>query len=385
MSSHPLLSVRDLKVGYGKRAGGFELRVPHLDLGAGEVLAVLGPNGAGKSTLLLAMAGLLPPREGRVLVKTEQPQALVFQRPVLLRGSVAYNAELPLWARAIPRRTRRERASQALEQFGIGSLARRDAATLSAGELRRLALARAFVVEPAVLLLDEPFDDLDLAGRETLSFDLRRAISETEVAVGMVTHDLRQALLIADRIAVIRGGRLVGIGARDEILRHPPNPTVARLVGMENLILGRVRGRESAGLTLVDLPSGQRLHSVARGSPGDRVWVGIRPEHVKLDAKREEDPKRDSTSASNPASSRGAGSVETYQGTVQRMVSDGTLATAWIDWDGIELRTHLIAGRGLGQSLKSGDAVRFAIPPEEVHLMPWPEAGAENEFDEDSR
>ena len=71
--------------------------------------------------------------------------------------------------------------------------------------------------------------------------------------------------------------------------------------------------------------------------------------------------------------------------TVQRMVSDGTLATAWIDWDGIELRTHLIAGRGLGHSLKSGDAVRFAIPPEEVHLMPRPEAGPESEFDEDSR
>jgi ABC-type Fe3+/spermidine/putrescine transport system ATPase subunit len=365
MSAPSVLSVRDLAVGYGPRNGGFELRVGHLDLRAGEVLAVLGPNGAGKSTLLLAMAGLLRPHEGRVSVETERPQALVFQRPVMLRGSVAYNAELPLWARGIPRTARRERAASALARFGIGDLGGRRAATVSAGELRRLALARAFVTEPGVLLLDEPFDDLDIAGREALSLDLRRAIAETEVAVAMVTHDLRQALLLAERIAVLAAGRLVQVGARDHVLRSPDTPAAARLVGMENLIPGVAVGRDASGLTLVELSSGHRIRAAAPAPSAQRLYVGIRPEHVKLDAMLGERARREAPSPAN-------GPSGPLHGTVQRVVSDGILATAWIDWDGIELRTHLIAGRGLGHALEPGDKVWFAINPEDVHLMPQP-------------
>ncbi len=369
-----VLSIRDLTVGYGTRNGGFELHVPSLDLHTGEVLAVLGPNGAGKSTLLRAMAGLLRPREGSVAVETDRPQALVFQRPILLRGSALYNAEVPLWAEGVARTERRRRAGHALTRFGIGDLARRNAATLSGGEVRRLALARAFVTEPGVLLLDEPFDDLDVAGREALSFDLRHAIAETEVAVAMVTHELRQALLLADRIAVLCEGRLVQVGSRDEILRRPASPAVAQLVGMDNVIAGVVVGRDAADLTLVEVRPGQHLRSAVHASPGEPVWIGIRPEHVKLDAKRGEDARIEHSTSSvfgeQPVPFRGQGPLGNLKGKVQRLVSDGTLATAWIDWEGSELRTHLIAGRGLGHTLEPGDPVLFAIRPEDVHLMP---------------
>jgi tungstate transport system ATP-binding protein len=374
MTRRAVLSVHDLSVGYGQREGGFELRIPHLDLHAGEVLAVLGPNGAGKSTLLRAMIGLLRPRQGQVRVDTQRSQALVFQRPVLLRGSVAYNAEVPLWARGVSRKERRRRADQALTRFGIGELARRSAATLSGGELRRLALARAFVTEPGVLLLDEPFDDLDADGRQRLSFDLRQAITETDVAVAMVTHDLRQALLLADRVAVLCGGQLVQVGTRDEVLRRPATPLVAQLVGMENLVSGVAVGPDAGGLTLVEVSSGRRLHAAARASPGELVWIGIRPEYVKLEARRDDDvPTQGSTSGglgSRPRPLRVDGPSGALNGHVERLVSDGSLVTAWIDWDGIELRTHLIAGRGLGHTLKPGDGVFFEIRPEDVHLMP---------------
>jgi ABC-type Fe3+/spermidine/putrescine transport system ATPase subunit len=345
VKTHPVLSARDLAVG-----------------------------GAGKSTLLLAMAGVLQPREGRVRVGTPRPPALVFQRPVLLHGSVAYNAEVPLWARGVSRSARRQRAARALAHFGIGELARRNAATLSAGELRRLALARAFVTDPGVLLLDEPFDDLDVAGREALSFDLRQTIAETDVAVAMVTHDLRQALLLADRIAVLCEGRLVQIGARNELLRRPENPVVARLVGMENVLPGVAIGRDAAGLMLVEVSSDKQLRATGAASPGESVWVGIRPEHVKLDAKHPEEARVEHSTSpgfgSPPAPFHLPPSPASLRGKVRRVVSDGILATAWIDWDGIELRTHLIAGRGLGHTIKADDPVWFSIRPEDVHLMP---------------
>jgi len=347
----PLLSARDLEVGY---AGGFALRVPALELRPGEVLAVLGPNGSGKSTLLRALAGLLPPREGALEVRAARGVSLVFQRPVLLRGGVAWNAELPLWGRGVARRERRRRAAAALERLGLSALAGRDAATLSGGEARRLALARAFAVEPDVLLLDEPFDDLDAIARERLSLDLRRAIGATGIAVALVTHELRQALLLADRIAVLRPGALVQLGPRDEVLRRPATPEIAELVGMANLLAGSIGERDlRSGLARIALEAGGELRAPSALSRGTGVIAGIRPENVKID-EAGDDPGR-------------VGS-----GVVCELVSDGAIVTAWIEWQGVRLRSHLLAGRGLGHALKSGDRVHIAIRPEDVHVMPRP-------------
>jgi ABC-type Fe3+/spermidine/putrescine transport system ATPase subunit len=204
-----------------------------------------------------------------------------------------------------------------------------------------------------VLLLDEPFDDLDDAGRESLSADLRRAVDETGVAVAIVSHDLRQALLLADRIAVLRDGRLAQVDARDEVLRRPASPEVARLVGMTNLLGGTVIGSAPGGLVLVELATGERLVAASRLDAGTPVWVGIRPENVKLEPRE-----------------GGEDEARVGRASVERIVSDGVLATAWLDWSGAELRTHLVAGRGLGHALKRGDAAWLAVRPEDVHLMP---------------
>ncbi len=348
MSATPALAVRDLEL----TRGGFTLRVPDLDLRAGEAVAVLGPNGAGKSTLLRAMADLLPLSSGEVTRAAGCDVALVFQRPIAFSGTVARNVELPLWAQRLPRTERRERAHAAMEEFGIAPLAERDAATLSGGELRRLALARAFATQPDVLLLDEPFDDLDAGGREALSLDLRRVLDDTGVAVAMVTHDLRQALLLADRIAVLLDGALAQEGRRDDVLRRPAGPEVARLVGMANLWLGRVVEPGTPGLSrfpgsTIELGDGVRITSAERVAPGIDVWVGVRPENVKL-----------TVGEAAP------------DATVSSIVSDGVLATALLDWHGLVLRTHLVAGRGLGNTLKRGDAVSLTIRPEDTHLMP---------------
>ena len=351
MTRDAVLAARDLVVRLGARAGDFTLRVPDLALRRGEVLAILGPNGAGKTTLLRALAGLVAPGEGAVETRAPRGVALVFQHPLLLAGRVAWNAEVPLWGRGIARRERRERARAALARFGIGALAERDATTLSGGEARRLALARAFVVAPDVLLLDEPFDDLDAAGREVLVQDLASAIRETEIAVAIVTHDLRQALLLADRIAVLCSGALAQLDVRDNVLRRPASAEVAALVGMSNWLPGWVRSRDGAGLAVVELARGATLRTATACGVGTDVWVGIRPEHVKIDVDHS-DPN-----------TLGPAIVETR-------VSDGALVVAWITWHALRLRTHLLAGRGLGQTLKAGDGVFIAVRPEDVHVLP---------------
>ena len=353
MTRDALLVARDLLVQPGPRAGGFTLRVPELALRRGEVLAILGPNGAGKTTLLRALAGLVPPRDGVVDVRAPSGVALVFQHPLMLAGSVAWNAEVPLWGRGVARRERRERARAALARFGIDALAERDAATLSGGEARRLALARAFVMAPDLLLLDEPFDDLDTAGREILVQDLASAIRETGVAVAIVTHDLRQALLLADRIAVLCGGSLAQVGEREEVLRRPASAEVAALVGMSNWLAGRVLSRDAAGLARIEVAQGATLRAATACAPGADVWVGIRPEHVKIEADRS-DPNT------------------LGEALIESRVSDGALVVAWVDWHGLRLRTHLLAGRGLGRAdtLKAGDGVFLAVRPEDVHVLP---------------
>jgi ABC-type sulfate/molybdate transport systems ATPase subunit len=381
----PALAALDLLVRRGARKGGFELRVEALDLLAGGVLAVLGPNGAGKSTLLRTLAGLEVPLRGRIERRVAGPVTMVFQRPIAFSGSVEHNVATALSGLRLARAQRRQRAAEALEHFDIARLASRRAATLSGGELRRLALARAFALRPAVLLLDEPFDDLDPAGQEALSLDLRRAIADTNAAVAVVTHDLRRALLLSDRIAVLLEGRVAQQGERDDVLAHPAGLAVARLVGMSNLIEGEVIGAEGsegeaiqgtlgAGERAERLPSGSRgarraapaqvavdpQHRIpveTRFASGTPVWAGIRPELLKVDV------------------GRGEG-LPIGKGRVCTVVSDGVAATVTLEWAGRELCTRLLAGRGLARSIAPGDSVTRSVRPEDIHLIPRGQGGA---------
>jgi ABC-type Fe3+/spermidine/putrescine transport system ATPase subunit len=340
---------------------------------------VLGPNGAGKSTLLRTLAGLEAPLRGRIERRVAGPVTMVFQRPIAFAGSVAHNVATALWGLRLARAQRRARVAEALEHFDIARLASRRAVTLSGGELRRLALARAFALRPAVLLLDEPFHDLDPAGQEVLSLDLRRTIADTNVAVAVVTHDLRRALLLSDRIAVLLEGRVAQQGERDDVLAHPTGLAVARLVGMSNLIEGEVVGGEGgegeatlgvlgAGARAERLPSGppaarhaalahvvvdpqHRIPVETRLASGTPVWAGIRPELLKVDV------------------GRGEG-LPIGKGRVRTVVSDGVAVTVTLEWAGRELCTRLLAGRGLARSIAPGDSVTLSVRPEDIHLIP---------------
>ena len=231
-----LVAVRDLVV---RRGGRVVLQVPELRLGRGELLAVIGPNGAGKSTLATVLALIERPERGELWfdgravdwrrdgLATRRRLAMVFQEPLLFDTSVFENVAAGLRLRGIGRDALRARVEVWMERFGIAHLAQRAARTLSGGEAQRTSLARALVLEPELLLLDEPFAALDAITREELQRDLLRMRKEAGNTVLFVTHDITEAVYLADRVDVVEGGRIaqqipIALAARDSGVRYSP-------------------------------------------------------------------------------------------------------------------------------------------------------------------
>jgi tungstate transport system ATP-binding protein len=177
-----------------------------LELASGPRTIILGPNGAGKSLLLRICHGLLPPSAGTTM--TRGRQAMVFQRPVMLRRSVRANVHYALAVNSVARAERRPRADRALERFGLVPLADRPARVLSGGEQQRLALARAWALEPTILFLDEPTANLDPASTRAVE-EAIGAFHEGGVKIVMTTHDMGQARRLADEVVFVHRGRVL--------------------------------------------------------------------------------------------------------------------------------------------------------------------------------
>jgi tungstate transport system ATP-binding protein len=305
--SAPVLEAIGLEVRYDSQLA---LDVPALAVTPGEVLAVIGPNGAGKSTLLRTLALLARPTRGIVRLQGATPRteterlawrrrmACVFQESLLCRGSVLYNARLACRLRGVARGEADRRARDWLDRLGIAALADRAVDRLSGGEAQRVSLARAFAAAPEVLFLDEPFAALDAPTRETLLDDLGRVLGASGTTTVLITHDRAEALRLGDRVAVLLEGRLAEIGPPERVFGGPVSEAVARFVGVENLLPGRVI---SHGDGLVEVDVGPRRVTVAgTGEPGERVLVGLRPEDLTLEVAT----PRGATSAQNRLAGR---------------------------------------------------------------------------------
>ena len=240
-----MLQVEDLTVRFGDVAAVEDVSVT---LPTGQVLAVLGPSGCGKSTLLRAVAGLEPASGGRVCfdgrdlagVPTHRRGfALMFQDGQLFAHlSVAGNVGYPLRLRGVRGRTARSEVAQLLELVGLPGLQDRPVTSLSGGERQRVALARALAVHPRLLLLDEPLSALDRSLRERLAADLRDILVAAGTTALLVTHDQEEAFAVADRMALMRRGRLVQSGSLDEVWRAPADPDAARFLGYATVLQG---------------------------------------------------------------------------------------------------------------------------------------------------
>jgi molybdate transport system ATP-binding protein len=272
-----------------------EVRVGEFDLDArisaadGETVAVLGPNGAGKTTLLRALAGLKPIDGGRILIgddAVDDPDAgtyivperrsvgVVFQNYLLFPHLTALeNVAFGLRSRHVARGEARRRAGEWLERVGLGDRAGAKPRELSGGQQQRVALARALVIEPRLLLLDEPLAALDIGTRTELRRDLRTHLSSFPGARLLVTHELLDAVALADRLVVLENGKVAQEGRVAEVSARPRSRYVADLVGV-NLLRGTADGHT------VSLPSGGTIIT-ADEVHGD-VYVAIQPHSVSL-------------------------------------------------------------------------------------------------------
>lgn len=257
---------------------------------AGEFLCLLGPSGCGKSSLLRIIAGLQRQTSGQVMIDGEEvagaqyfvpPEnrgvGLMFQDYALFPhldviGNVAFGLS------AHPRQRRKELALEALEIVGLAKFAKNFPHTLSGGEQQRVALARALAPRPKIMLLDEPFSGLDRKLRDTVREETLTILRRSGASCVMVTHDPEEAMLLADRIALMRSGRLVQIGAPDELFFHPVDAEAAEFFGKFN----RMHGIVQNGLVLTPF-GGVPVSGLADGAGAE---VLIRPEQIGLEASR---------------------------------------------------------------------------------------------------
>ncbi len=261
------------------------------EIHAGELFFLLGPSGCGKSTLLRLIAGLHEPTSGRLFfgerdvtdLGTEKRNAVMcFQSYALWpHMTVRDNVKFGLDVKGIRGGERDGKIKQVLELVRMTPYADRKPNQLSGGQQQRVALARAIAVEPDVLLLDEPLSNLDAKLRHEMRGEIRRICKESGLTAVYVTHDQKEALSVADRIAVLKDGRVQQIGSPGDLYHKPGTAFVADFVGQTNLITGEVVGREN-GSVAVDTKLGRLLSAVPEAGIDGRVMLSIRPEQIQL-------------------------------------------------------------------------------------------------------
>src|SRR5918911_524601 len=302
-----MLQIRNLVKTFGATRSEKHRRVHAVDdisfdVKDGELFTLLGPSGCGKTTTLRCIAGLEMPDhgeiaiDGRVLFSSEKGVrvpanerglGMVFQSYAIWpHMNVFKNVAFPL--EVLPRRKRparrelRERVERALTVVRLDHLADRQATDLSGGQQQRLALARALVMEPSLLLLDEPLSNLDAKLRAEMVFELKRLQRELGLTAVYVTHDQVEALAMSDWVAVMRDGKIEQVGRPREVYEAPRSRFVADFIGTSNFIDGVVEERRH-GLYIVRTADGElRVRSDAEFAVGAPVVVAARPEHVQL-------------------------------------------------------------------------------------------------------
>ncbi|HYG74268.1 MAG TPA: ABC transporter ATP-binding protein [Planctomycetota bacterium] len=301
------LEIDNLRVNYGSTRA---LDGISIKLEPGEMFFLLGPSGCGKSTLLRSVAGFIESFEGDIRIGTQSLKGvpphkrdfgMVFQNYALfphltVDGNVAFGLE----ARSVPAAETKTRVADALQMVGLAGYGSRRPGELSGGQQQRVALARALVIRPRVLLLDEPLSNLDAKLRWEMREEIRRIHRQTKITTLYVTHDQKEALSLADRMAILRAGRLEALGAPRELYRRPPNRFSADFLGDVNALNGKVASdgtSVSTALGQFSLPDNALPPSA---QPGTEATVFCRPESVQL-LKPDEQPAADYVLLNAPA------------------------------------------------------------------------------------
>ncbi len=357
-----------------KDLGEFVLRDVSLEVGSGEYLVIIGPTGSGKTILMETVAGILAPDGGRIFldgrdITEEAPRrrkvCMVYQDYMLFPHiSVKENIAFGLRSRKATSDEIEEKVDAASELLGIGHLHHRQPDTLSGGEKQRVAIARAIVMEPKVLLLDEPLSALDGVTREKLRRELKRIHDVYGTTIIHVTHNFEEVFSLADRVAVMSGGEIVQVGSPEEVFRRPNCEMIANFVGVENVFKGVASERQGLleievdGLVIVSATGDLDGDGGEDGSnnrredqDGREVFASVRAEDILIS----KDPLKSSARNS-------------FSGKVEEIANGGMMVKVWVDV-GIPFMAMLTRRGCQEMDLAEGDHVYLTFKATAVHVF----------------
>ena len=337
----------------------------------GSFFSILGPSGCGKTTLLRMIAGFIEPDSGdiaiggksmRAVPPNRRPVNMVFQQLALFpMMSVSENVAFGLARRGVSRPERAKRSEAMLERVGLGGSGSKRVDELSGGQRQRVAIARSLVLEPTLLLLDEPLGALDLKLREHMKIELKQLQAAFGTTFVYITHDQSEALVLSDHVGVMSRGRFEQLGTPQDLYYHPQTPFVAGFVGANNRMVGRAASVDG-DIVEVETTPGWTLRARRHGTigPGDAVEAFVRPESATLGRQLGELPP------GQPA----------HEGEVQSLLFDGANSAALL----VEARTRhefRIALPQTGQfaDLKPHEKVVFSFDPARARCFPARSAG----------
>ena len=336
-----MIEIRDLKVSVGD----FRIQVDKLRIERGDYLIIVGPTGAGKTILLETIAGFHRVKRGKIILNgrditylspQERGVSMVYQDYMLFpHMTVEENIGYPLKIRKMEWR---RRVKELAEDLGIKHLLRRYPKTLSGGEKQRVALARAVIIEPELLLLDEPFSALDPNMRDSARKIVKDFIENLGISTIHVTHDFSDAWIMGNKMGVMRNGKIVRFGLIDEVFSSPQDDFVARFLGATNILRGIATSRKD-GLLEVDVKN-VKIYTTDNADAGEEVLLSIRPENIVLSYTIPETSQRNVLPAE-----------------IEDIHMEGHIAWLILKIDGIEMKAMLTPNAVESMNLEKGKMV----------------------------